>query len=93
MDRQEEFVLKHIIATAAITLFYATGSAIAASPVELAEIQGYAPNTDLSTLSDQQVILLLQIIHSKGGEGRKTHLVRGFLLQANGDSILNIIFK
>jgi len=93
MDRQEGLTLKRIFATAAITLLYATGSAIAASPVELSEIQGYAPNADLSTLSDHQVILLLQIIHSKGGEGRKTHLVRGFLLQANGDSIFNKIFK
>lgn len=85
--------MKRILITASIALITATIPAQATSSVELFEIQGYAPNADLSELSDLQVDLLLQIIHGPGGEGRKRAFVRGFLLQANGDSILNRLFK
>ena len=85
--------MKRIFTAAAIALISSTATAPAASPIDLFEIQGYAPNADLSGLSDHQVILLLQIIHGPGGEGKKRGFVRGFLLQANGESILNKLFK
>lgn len=85
--------MKHIFTAAAFALISATSNASAASSVDLFEIQGYAPNADLSELSDHQVVLLLQIIHGTGGEGKKHQQVRGFLLQVNGESFLNRLFK
>lgn len=85
--------MKGVFTATAIALISSTTSVPAASSVDLFEVQSYAPNADLSKLSDHQIILLLQIIHGPGGESKKRGYVRGFLLQANGESILNKLFK
>jgi len=85
--------MKRIFTAAAFALISTTASTFAASSVDLFEIQGYAPNADLSELSDHQIIMLLQIIHGVGGEGKKHQQVRGYLLQVNGESFLNRLFK
>lgn len=85
--------MKRILTAAAIMLISATTTAPASSSVDLFEIRGYAPNEDLSELSELQIDLLLHIIHGPGGDGKKRAHVRSFFLKKNGDSFLRNLFK
>jgi len=85
--------MKNLITAAVIALISGTGAGIAASSIDIHEIQGYAPSADLSTLSDRQVEMLLLIIHGNKNEGRKYQQVRSFLLRAEGGSFLNKLFE
>jgi hypothetical protein len=85
--------MKSFISAAAIAMISIANPASAASSFDLLEIQSYAPDADLSSLSDRQVLLLLNIIHSQGREGKKYQQVRGFLLRAEGGSFLGRFFQ
>ncbi len=43
------------------------------------QIQSYAPNADLSTLTDLEIAQLVSIVHSGDSEGEKRNAVRAFL--------------
>jgi len=85
--------MKNLVTAAIIALISGTGASLAASSFDIREIQGYAPNADLSTLSDRQVKVLLLIIHANDKESRKYQQVRSFLLRAEGGSFLNRLFE
>lgn len=67
--------MKTLIASTALVL---TAFAASAS-VDTSQIEVYAPNVDVSTLSDAQINTLLSIIHSGDGEGEKRGAVQAFL--------------
>ncbi len=85
--------MKNLITASVIALISGTGASSAATSFDIHEIQGYAPDADLSTLSDRQIQMLLLIIHSNDKEGRNYKQVRSFLLRAEGGSFLNKLFK
>ena len=85
--------MKRIFSATGIALLVAAAPSWASSSADLREIQSYAPDADLSTLSDHQVLMLLNIIHGLDREGRKYQQVRGFLLRVEGRSIVNTLFK
>ena len=73
--------MKKIIALTAVAASLATGaSAMVNSSVNLAEIERYAPNTDVSTLTDTEIRVLLNYIHSGDKDGEKRAFVRSFFL-------------
>jgi len=77
--------MKRIVALTAVALMTTVGAASAMttpSSVEISEIRGYAPNADLSRLTNAEVATLQAIIH---GEDRGNHVgarVRNFLRNA-----------
>jgi|GEM_PF-1208614 len=85
--------MENLITAAVIALISGTGAGSAAASFDIHEIQGYAPNADLSELSDRQVQMLLMIIHGNDKEGRKYQQVRSLLLRAEGGSFPNKLFK
>ena len=73
--------MKKIVALAALAATVSTGAfAMVGSSVDLTEIQRYAPNADVHSLSDREVGTLLSIIHSGDSEGEKGQFVRSFFL-------------
>ena len=69
--------MKRTITTAAVVLAALTGAASAMIPDSQRDlIQSYAPEADVSTLSDQEVASILSVIHSGDSEGEKRSYVR-----------------
>ncbi len=78
--------MKRIIALTAVALITTVGAASAMtspSSVELNEIRGYAPNADLSGLSNGDIAALQSIIHGGDSEGEATAQIRAYLLNAS----------
>lgn len=72
--------MKALIALAALATVVATGaSAMIDSSANLAEIKRYAPNADVSTLTDSEIASLLNGIHA-GEDSDKARWVRSFFL-------------
>ena len=72
--------MKTLIALSALATVVATGaSAMVDSSVNLAEIKRYAPNADVSVLTDSEIASLLNGIHA-GEDGDKARWVRSFFL-------------
>ncbi|WP_439123526.1 hypothetical protein [Marivita sp.] len=67
--------MKTLIATTALVLTAFSASAM----VDTSAIQQYAPNADVSALTDAEVNTLLSVIHSGDSEGEKRAVVQAFL--------------
>ncbi|NNE81206.1 MAG: hypothetical protein HKN18_13140 [Silicimonas sp.] len=73
--------MKTLIAMTALAATIATGAtAMVDSATDVAEIQRYAPNADVSALTDTEIASLLNGIYS-AEDGEKGHVVRSFFLQ------------
>ncbi len=78
--------MKTIIAITALALAGAATTASAMTmdtPANTRVIQQYAPNADLSTLSDREIAVLLMAISSTDGEGETRSYVQSLLRAAN----------
>lgn len=64
--------MKTLIATTALVFTAFTASAA----IDTSAIDRYAPNADVSALSDAEVNLILSVIHSGGSEAEKLALVK-----------------
>jgi len=74
--------MKMLFVLTALAASVATGaSAMVNSTVNLSEIQQYAPNADVSTLTDREISVLLNVIHSGDKESEKSGFVRSFFLK------------
>lgn len=67
--------MKTLIASAALALTAVSASAM----VDTSAIQQYAPNVDVSTLSDAEVNLLLSIVHSGDSAGEKRAIIQALV--------------
>ena len=67
--------MKTLIAAAALALTAISASAM----VDTSAIDQYAPNVDVSTLSDAEVNTILSIIHSGDSEGEKRALIQALV--------------
>jgi len=76
--------MKNVLAITAIALTSLTGAASAMTldtMANTAEIEWYAPNVDVSTLSDSTIRAAIQAIHSGDHEGEKRAQVRALVLR------------
>ncbi len=72
--------MKTIFASALVAATALTGAAHAATPqAQLVEIQKYAPNADVSTLSERDVAMAVAIIRSGDNESDKRQEVQNLL--------------
>lgn len=72
--------MKRTIATALVAVATLTGAANAmTSDAQLAQIQAYAPNADVQSLTTAEVGTLLSVIHSGDSEGEKRSFVQAFV--------------
>ncbi|SHH58006.1 hypothetical protein [Marivita hallyeonensis] len=69
--------MKTLIATTALALTALAGAASAS--VDTTAIQSYAPNADISQLSQAEVNTLLSVIHSGDSESEKRATVQALL--------------
>lgn len=69
--------MKTLIATTALALTAFAGMASAAT--DASAIEQYAPNADVSVLSDAEINTLLSVIHSGDSEGEKRATVQAYL--------------
>lgn len=67
--------MKTLIASTALVLTAFSASAM----VDTSAISQYAPNADISALSDAEVNTLLSVIHSGDSEGEKRATIQAFL--------------
>ncbi|WP_299786880.1 hypothetical protein [uncultured Marivita sp.] len=67
--------MKTLLTAAALTLTAFSASAM----VDASAIQQYAPNADISTLSDAEVNTILSIIHSGDSEGEKRATIQALV--------------
>ncbi|MEN9060291.1 hypothetical protein [Ponticoccus litoralis] len=63
--------MKRLFAGTALAAVLATG-AFAATEDEMAAIQKYAPDVDVSTMSEQQIDAVMNVINSGDSEGEKS---------------------
>lgn len=70
---------KLIVMTALAASIAVSATAKPKSPINLREIQYYAPNADVSTLTNIEILVLLNIIHGSGTEGEKRLFVQNFM--------------
>ncbi|MFP7569481.1 hypothetical protein [Marivita sp. S2033] len=69
--------MKKLIATTALALTAFAG--IASAMPDTSQIKQYAPNADVSSLTDAQVNILLSVIHSGDSEGEKRRQVQSIV--------------
>ena len=67
--------MKTLIASTALILTAFSASAM----VDTSAIGQYAPNTDVSTLTEAEVNTILSVIHSGDGEGEKRAQVQALV--------------
>ncbi len=67
--------MKTLIATTALVLTAFSASAM----VDTSAIKQYAPNVDVSTLTDAEVNTILSVIHSSDSEGEKRAIVQALV--------------
>ena len=71
--------MKTLIVMTALAASIATGaSAMVNSTANLDEIQSYAPNADVSTLTDREISVLLNVIHGDDNKGEIAAFVRSY---------------
>ena len=63
-----------------VSFFLTFSDALAGNSFNIREIRNYAPNADLSSLSNLHIQMLLVIIHGGEKEGEKFQGVRSYLL-------------
>jgi len=74
--------MKSLVIMTVLAASIATGaSAMVSSSANLDEIQSYAPNADVSTLTDREISVLLNVIHGGDNEGEKGSFVRNYFLK------------
>ena len=71
--------MKTVFASALVAATALTGAAYAATPAQLTEIQKYAPNADVTTVTDREAALALSIIRSGDNDGNKRQEVQNLL--------------
>ena len=71
--------MKTVFASALVAATALTGAAYAATPAQLAEIQKYAPNADVTTVTDREAALALSIIRSGDNDADKRQEVQNLL--------------
>ncbi|MDA7423174.1 hypothetical protein [Thalassococcus lentus] len=72
--------MKRTIATALVAVAALTGAANAmTSDARLAQIQAYAPNADVQSLTNAEIGTLLSVIHSGDTESEKRGFVQAFV--------------
>ena len=72
--------MKTIFASALVAATALTGAAYAAIPqAQMLEIHKYAPNVDVTTLTDREAALALSIIRSEDNDGNKRQEVQNLL--------------
>ena len=71
--------MKTIFASALVAATALTGAAYAATPAQLTEIQKYAPNADVTSVSDREAALAVSIIRSGDSENDKRQEVQNLL--------------
>jgi len=77
--------MKRIVALTAVALMTTVGAAsamVSPSSVTGSEIRSYAPNADVSALSNADIGSLQAIIHGGDSEGEISAQVRAFLMHA-----------
>jgi hypothetical protein len=67
--------MKSLIAATALALTAVSASAM----VDTSAIDQYAPNADVSTLSDAEVNTILSVIHSGDSEGEKRATIQALV--------------
>ena len=67
--------MKTLITAAALTLTAFSASAM----VDTSAIERYAPNADVSALTEAEVNTILSVIHSSDSEGEKRSLIWSLL--------------
>ena len=67
--------MKTLIAATALALTAVSASAM----VDTSAIEQYAPNADLTTLTEAEQNLILSVIHSSDSEGEKRSLIWSLL--------------
>jgi len=67
--------MKTLIASTALALTAVSASAM----VDTSAIDQYAPNADVSTLSDAEVNTILSVIHSGDSEGEKRATIQALV--------------
>lgn len=73
--------MKKLFVLTALAASIATGAtAMVDATANLSEIQRYAPDADVSTLTDREISVLLNAIHSGDKESEKRRFVRSFFL-------------
>ena len=71
--------MKTVFASALVAATALTGAAYAATPAQLTEIQKYAPNADVTTVTDREAALALSIIRSGDNDANKRQEVQNLL--------------
>ena len=71
--------MKTVFASALVAATALTGAAYAATPAQLTEIQKYAPNADVTVVTDREAALALSIIRSGDNDGNKRQEVQNLL--------------
>ncbi|MGI9388498.1 MAG: hypothetical protein ACR2O1_00450 [Boseongicola sp.] len=71
--------MKKLLVLTALAALIATGAmATVNSPANLKKIQRYAPDADVSDLTNREISVLLHVINSSDNEGEKRSFVRSF---------------
>ena len=71
--------MKTVFASALVAATALTGAAYAATPAQLTEIQKYAPNADVTVVTDREAALALSIIRSGDNDANKRQEVQNLL--------------
>ncbi|MGR3271217.1 hypothetical protein [Thalassococcus profundi] len=82
--------MKRFMIATALTATMATAG-FAATEAEMAEINSYVPNADVSMMSDEQVAQAMQIINSGEGRGDKVSQLNALLMtpEMSGPAVLS----
>lgn len=80
--------MTRIFAGTALAAVLATG-AFAATEAEMAKIQQYAPNVDVSTMSEQQVDAVMNIINGGDSMGEKQAKISGLVGEAGDNTVVS----
>ena len=80
--------MKHLFAGTALAAVLATG-AFAATEAEMTAIQKYAPNVDVSTMSEQQIDAVMNVIHGSDSEGEKSAKILALVGEAGDNTVVS----
>ncbi|MBN7785858.1 hypothetical protein JYP51_13075 [Ponticoccus gilvus] len=80
--------MKRLFAGTALAAVLATG-AFAATEEEMTAIQEYAPNVDVSTMSEQQIDAVMNVIHGSDSEGEKSAKILALVGEAGDNTVVS----
>lgn len=80
--------MKRLFAGTALAAVLATG-AFAATEDEMAAIQKYAPDVDVSTMSEQQIDAVMNVINSGDSEGEKSAKISALVGEAGDNTVVS----